>query len=61
MLSAATVQELRQILTEDYGCDVTIPQAAEAATALVGYFALLASLDRSSNDYESTAIHSVPA
>lgn len=53
MLSTATVQELHQILKEEYGREITLSQATEAATALVGYFDLLASIDRKPKEYDN--------
>ena len=41
MLSEATIQELKQILKEEYGRDVNIKEASEIAHTLVDYFNLL--------------------
>jgi len=43
-ISEATIQELRQILKEDYGKEVTKAEASEIAYNLVGYFDLLAKI-----------------
>jgi len=43
-VSEATIQELRQILKEDYGKEVTQAEASEIASTLVGYFDLLAKI-----------------
>jgi len=42
MISDAKIEELRQIITEDYGRDLTHEQAADIANTLVRYFDLLA-------------------
>jgi hypothetical protein len=44
MLSQTTVEELRQILKEEYGKDVSQADASEIAHTLVGYFDLLANI-----------------
>lgn len=44
MLSEATIQELKQILKEEYGRDVNLKEASEIAHTLVGYFNLLAKI-----------------
>ena len=44
MLSEAIIQELKQILKEDYGKEVTQAEASEIAHTLVGYFDLLAKI-----------------
>ena len=43
-ISEATIQELKQVLMEDYGKDVTQVEASEIAHTLVGYFDLLAKI-----------------
>lgn len=43
-ISEATIQELKQILREDYGKVVTQAEASEIAYTLVGYFDLLAKI-----------------
>lgn len=43
-ISEATIQELRQILKEDYGKEITQTEASEIAYTLVGYFDLLAKI-----------------
>lgn len=44
MLSEATIEELRKIIAEDYGRDLTLAQAEDVANALVRYFDLLAKI-----------------
>lgn len=44
VISEATIQELRQILKEDYGKEVTQAEASEIVYTLVGYFDLLAKI-----------------
>jgi len=44
MLSETTIQELKQILKEDYGKKVTQAEASNIAHTLVGYFDLLAKI-----------------
>lgn len=43
-ISEATIQELKQILKEDYGKEVTQAEASKIAYTLVGYFDLLAKI-----------------
>ncbi len=43
-LSQETIEELRQIIKEDYGVELTLAQATEIANNLVGYFDLLAKI-----------------
>jgi len=55
MLSETTIQELRQILKEDYGKEVTQAEASEIAYTLVEYFDLLAKLfhqEKTKNNYD---------
>jgi hypothetical protein len=56
MLSDATIQELKQILKEEYGRDVNLKEASEIAHTLVGYFNLLAKIyhreKESENNYD---------
>ena len=42
MLREETVKELKEILKEDYGQDLSMKEAAEAADILVRFFDLLA-------------------
>lgn len=42
MLRQKTIEELKKILKEDYGHDLSIKEAAEAANVLVRFFDLLA-------------------
>jgi hypothetical protein len=44
MLSETTIQELKQILKEEYGRDLDLREASEIAHNLVGYFNLLAKI-----------------
>jgi len=44
MLSKATIQELKQILKEEYGREIDLREASEIAHTLVGYFDLLAKI-----------------
>lgn len=44
MLKKETVEELKRILREDYGQDLSMREATEAANALVGCFDLLAKI-----------------
>lgn len=60
MLSEETIQELKQILKEEYGQDVDLKEASEIAYTLVSYFDLLAKIcqksqlkDENYNEYES--------
>ena len=45
MLSNAKIEELRKIIAEDYGREITTVQATDVANALVGYFDLLAKIN----------------
>jgi hypothetical protein len=54
-ISEATIQELRQILKEDYGKEVTQAEASEIAYTLVRYFDLLAKIyhrEKTKNNYD---------
>ena len=42
MLKEETILELKKILKEDYGCDLSQKEAAEAADVLVRFFDSLA-------------------
>ena len=42
MLRQETIEELKKILKENYGCDLSMKEAAEAAEILVRFFDLLA-------------------
>lgn len=44
MLSEAKIEELRQIIREDYGRDLTHEQSADIANTIVRYFDLLAKI-----------------
>lgn len=41
MLSEPTIQELRQILKEDYGLNVSFEEAAEIANTLTSYYEIV--------------------
>lgn len=45
MISKATIEEMRQILKEDYGKDVSQSEASEITRNLVSYFDLLAKIN----------------
>lgn len=44
MLSETTIQELKQILKEEYGRDLDLKEASETAHTLVDYFDSLAKI-----------------
>jgi predicted HTH domain antitoxin len=50
MLSEQTIQELRVILKEEYDKDVSLSEASEIASTLVGYFDQLAKLSNLNNN-----------
>ena len=50
MLSQALLDELRLILKEDYGQDLTPEQVFEVGNTLVGYFDLLAKFSQKNKD-----------
>ena len=54
MLSEQTIQELRQILKDDYGKDVTFTEASNIAHVMIGYFDLLGKIfhKNQQNEYE---------
>ena len=59
MLSDATIQELKQILEEEYKRNVDLKETSEIAHTLVGYFDLLAKIyhqmkTQNDNDDENT-------
>jgi len=60
MLSEAIIQELKQILKEEYGRDVDLKEASEIAYNLVNYFNLLAKIHHREeilkNKYENNEI-----
>ena len=41
MLSEPTIQELRQILREDYGLNVSFEEAVEIGNTLTGYYEIV--------------------
>lgn len=45
MVSQKLLDELKTIILEDYMVDLSIPEVAEIADDLVGYFNLLAKID----------------
>ncbi len=45
MLSEETIEQLKKIMKENYGIELSIQKAMEMANALVSYFDLLAKLD----------------
>jgi len=47
MLSPQTIEELRQILREEYGRDLTLEETRIIATTTVSYFDLLARMQHS--------------
>lgn len=62
-ISDTTIQDLRQILREDYGREVTQAEASEIIHGLVGYFDLLAKIyhrDKIKNDYENAKHENFP-
>ena len=44
MLSEATILELKEIIKQEYGRDLSLAEASDVANTLVGYFDLLAKL-----------------
>ena len=50
MLSDAKIEELRKIIAENYGRDLTQEQAADIANTLVSYFDLLAKIKHRINN-----------
>ncbi len=44
MLSNQTIEDLRQIVREDYGREITEAEASQTASMLIGYFDLLAKI-----------------
>ena len=46
MVSKELVEELRVIIKEEYGRGIDYQQASQIANGLVGYFSLLAKLNR---------------
>lgn len=55
-ISEATIQELKQVLKEDYGKDVNQAEASEILRALVSYYDLLAKIhhrEKTQNNYEN--------
>ena len=53
MLADHTIQELQQILKEDYGRKINHAETSEIAHALVGYFDLLAKIyHQERNNYD---------
>ena len=55
MLSEQTILELRQILKDEYGRELTPAETSEVAYTIVGYFTSLAKMERKiskDNEYE---------
>lgn len=44
MLSEATILELKEIIKQEYGRELSLAEASEIANTLVGYFDLLAKI-----------------
>jgi len=44
MLSQATILELKEIIKQEYGRELSLAEASEVANTLVGYFDLLAKI-----------------
>lgn len=44
MLSEATILELKEIIKEEFGRELSLAEASEIANTLVGYFDLLAKI-----------------
>jgi hypothetical protein len=61
-ISPETIDELRHILSEDYGRDVSQADASEIAHTLVGYYDLLAKIyhrektENNNNNYDNQRI-----
>lgn len=54
-LSKSTIQELKHILKDEYGRDLSLREASEIANGLVGYFDALARINSNAeNNYEPT-------
>ena len=53
MLSEKTIEELRLILREDYGKDLSTADVSEIANGMVGYFDLLAKIYYRKNNNEN--------
>ena len=45
MLKESSLQELRKILKEDYGLDISLEESTEIARVLLNYYGLLAKID----------------
>jgi len=59
MLSEATIQELKQILKEEYGREIDLKEVSDIAHTLVGYFDLLARIyrrEKTNGNYDSDKI-----
>ena len=57
MLSEITIQELKQILKEEYGRDVNLKETSKIAHTLVDYISMLAKIrhreENLENDYDN--------
>lgn len=54
MITPKLLEELKQIMKEEYGVEYTDAEAHEAATNLVGYFDLLIKMDYEQKQKEKT-------
>ncbi len=55
-ISEETIQEMRQVLKEEYGKDFTYAETSEILKSLTGYFDLLARIHHrmvNKNDYDN--------
>jgi len=50
MLSTQTIEELKLILKEEYGKELTLAETSEVAYTLVNYFGLLAKMQSSEDN-----------
>jgi len=50
MLSQQTIQQLQQIITEEYGKELTLKEVTEIAQTMVNYFDLLAKILHRDNE-----------
>ena len=52
-LSQTTIQELQQILSEEYGKNLDMKEATEIAYSIIGYFELLTIINNRENERDS--------
>lgn len=45
MISEITIKDFQQAVSEDYGKEISLQEAKEILTGMVGYFDLLAKID----------------